>query len=240
MPDHAQCMHRTLQRQGLHWLKDGDEGQTESEKGVECGKRRHQVSRKPNGYIRTEQAYRDYKVMVEWRFTKAATRAFWSTCTSPTKSGPRCFECQGMHNRQGDFWLWGGAIARNRKFPARTGSRCRERSNEKGGREWNTYEVECSGKHDQRLSSNGKLIRRHRMLLKPRARSASSPKALRSRCGKISIEPLKELSPPPIGRRPLLEHFARAQEKLHRPARSLSFVKSPVRRPRISLTTPAF
>ena len=112
---------------------------------------------KPNGYARTEQAYRDYKVTVEWRFTKAGNTGVLVHMSLPDKVWPRCFECQGMHNRQGDFWLWGGADCKEPKIPGKNGIAMPETSNEKPVGEWNTYEVECRG-NTIKIIVNGKLM----------------------------------------------------------------------------------
>jgi hypothetical protein len=112
---------------------------------------------KPNGYIRTEQAYHDYKVTVEWRFTKAGNTGVLVHMHQPDKVWPRCFECQGMHNHQGDFWLWGGADFKEPKIPGKNGMAMVAKSNEKEVGEWNTYEVECSG-NTVKIIVNGQLM----------------------------------------------------------------------------------
>ena len=112
---------------------------------------------KPNGYMRTEQSYRDYKATVEWRFTKAGNTGVLVHMSLPDKVWPRCFECQGMHNRQGDFWLWGGADCKEPKIPGKNGIAMPEKSNENAVGEWNTYEVECRG-NTIKIIVNGKLM----------------------------------------------------------------------------------
>ena len=112
---------------------------------------------KPNGYIRTEKAYRDHKVTVEWRFTKAGNTGVMVHIHEPDKVWPRCFECQGAHNKQGDFWLWGGADCKEPKIPGKNGIAMTEQSAEKPVGEWNTYEVECSG-NTIKIIVNGKLM----------------------------------------------------------------------------------
>ena len=112
---------------------------------------------KPNGYIRTTQAYRDYKVTVEWRFTKPGNTGVLVHIHEPDKVWPRCFECQGMHDHQGDFWLWGGADCKEPKIPGKNGIKMVEKSAEKPVGEWNTYEVECSG-NTIKIIVNGQLM----------------------------------------------------------------------------------
>jgi len=112
---------------------------------------------KPNGYIRTVQAYKDYKVTVEWRFPpgKAGNTGVMVHMTAPEMMNPwpKCVECQGMNKNQGDFWFWNGAtcaelkslppekiIGNGKNGIARPGP-----DQEKAVGEWNTYAVVCAG-----------------------------------------------------------------------------------------------
>ena len=67
---------------------------------------------KPNGYLRTEKSYANYKVTVEWRFTKAANTGVLVHINGKDKVWPLCVECQGMHAAQGDMYFWSGAKAK--------------------------------------------------------------------------------------------------------------------------------
>ncbi len=112
---------------------------------------------KPNGYIRTVQAYKDYKVTVEWRFPpgKAGNTGVMVHLTAPEMMNPwpKCVECQGLHSFQGDFWFWNGASFTGldtlptdklrdgkKNGVARVGP-----DQEKPVGEWNTYAVVCAG-----------------------------------------------------------------------------------------------
>ena len=64
---------------------------------------------KPNGYLSTEKSYANYQVTVEWRFTRAGNTGVLVHINPPDKVWPMCIECQGMHDHQGDFWIWSGA-----------------------------------------------------------------------------------------------------------------------------------
>ncbi|MEY4273048.1 MAG: hypothetical protein RL250_1914, partial [Verrucomicrobiota bacterium] len=68
---------------------------------------------KPNGFLRTEKSYKQYKFTVEWRFTKAGNTGVVVHMTPPDAVWPKSVECQGMHDRQGDFYLWNGATAKD-------------------------------------------------------------------------------------------------------------------------------
>lgn len=114
---------------------------------------------KPNGYIRTEQAYRDYKVTVEWRFTKAGNTGLLVHMHLPDKVWPLCIECQGQHDKQGDFWMQNGAeckghhgMERDHRYVPMRGP-----SQEKPVGEWNTMEAVCAG-NTIKVFVNGTLM----------------------------------------------------------------------------------
>jgi hypothetical protein len=119
-------------------------------------------SGQPNGYARTTQAYRDYKLTVEWRFVKVAPQAdntgVFVHVQPPDRVWPKCIECQGQDRHQGDLILVNGA-GFNGQPPAATfriiGSK--EASNEKPAGEWNTYEIVCAG-DALKVYVNGKLM----------------------------------------------------------------------------------
>ena len=112
---------------------------------------------KPNGYMRTEQPYHDYKLTVEWRFIEPGNTGVLVHMALPDKVWPRSFECQGMHRHQGDIWLWDGADCKEPKIEGKNGFTKTRKSNEKEPGEWNTYEVECRGS-TIKIYVNGKLM----------------------------------------------------------------------------------
>lgn len=98
---------------------------------------------KPNGYLRTEQAYANYKLTVEWRFIKPGNTGVLVHINGAEKIWPLCVECQGMHATQGDMYFWSGAKTKElTKGPkvARKGADA-----EKPVGEWNTFQVVCVG-----------------------------------------------------------------------------------------------
>jgi hypothetical protein len=111
-----------------------------------------QCTGKPTGYARTEKKYRDFKLTVEWRFPATMTnRINTGVCVfmqprdaaTPTNLiWGRAIECQGMHERQGDFWIWGGATC-NELSQGRKGIPMTKPSAEKPPGEWNTFQVVC-------------------------------------------------------------------------------------------------
>ena len=117
---------------------------------------------RPNGYARTAQSYRDYKLTVEWRYVKVAPQAdntgIFVHVQPPDRVWPKCIECQGQYGHQGDLILVGGAAFKGQE-PAATFRivRSAEPANEKPVGEWNTYEIVCAG-DTLKVSVNGKLM----------------------------------------------------------------------------------
>lgn len=111
---------------------------------------------KPNGYLRTAQAYGDYKVTVEWRFPgKPGNTGVLVHMNAPDKVWPLSVECQGMNKHQGDMYFWSGSNCREKgQGPkvARTGEDA-----EKPPGQWNTYQVICA-KDTITILVNGKVM----------------------------------------------------------------------------------
>jgi hypothetical protein len=106
-------------------------------------------SGKPNGYLRSEGSYRDYKLTVEWRFVKIAPKADNSGVLVhmqlPDKLWPPCVQAQGKHDAQGDLLFMAGAESKEHLgMDAATAVPKRGPSNEKPVGEWNKCEVICS------------------------------------------------------------------------------------------------
>jgi hypothetical protein len=105
----------------------------------------------PSGYLRTNDTYTQYQVTVEWRFTKSGNTGVVvhinvplpaSANIRPNRTWPLCIECQGMHDHQGDFWIWSGAKV-NEPLQQTNGVIMKKPSAEKPLGEWNTYQVVC-------------------------------------------------------------------------------------------------
>jgi hypothetical protein len=112
---------------------------------------------KPAGYMRTERAYRDYKLTVEWRFTKPGNTGLLLHVNGEDKVWPRSIEAQGQHQNQGDFWVIDGTDFKEHRGVE--GRRVPKKGphNEKPVGEWNTYELVCRG-DTIRVFVNGKLM----------------------------------------------------------------------------------
>lgn len=117
---------------------------------------------KPNGYLRTEKDYRDYRLTVEWRFVKVAPRAdntgVLVHLQLPDKLWPQCIQCQGQHDKQGDLFLMSGAECKEHQgLGADQPLPKRGPSNEQPVGEWNICQIVCEG-NTLKAYINGKLL----------------------------------------------------------------------------------
>jgi hypothetical protein len=116
----------------------------------------------PTGYARTEKGYRDYKLTVEWRFVKVTPKTdntgVLFHIQPPDEVWPRCIQCQGRHDKQGDLFLMAGAESKEHQGKdANTPVPKQGPSNEKPVGEWNTCEIVCNGRNVKTFI-NGKLM----------------------------------------------------------------------------------
>ena len=102
----------------------------------------------PAGYMRTDKAYADYHLHVEWRWPdKPGNNGVLVHMSGEDKVWPKSLECQLHSGNAGDFWVIGGIeIAEH----AKGGSRVRGRrtvklkdSSEKPLGQWNAYDIIC-------------------------------------------------------------------------------------------------
>jgi hypothetical protein len=119
-------------------------------------------SGKSVGYLRTEKAFRDYKLTVEWRFVKIAPRADNSGVLvhmqAPDKVWPPCVQVQGKHDNQGDLLLMAGAESKeHRGTDANTALPKKGPANEKPVGEWDTVQAVCEG-NSVKAFVNGKFM----------------------------------------------------------------------------------
>ncbi len=105
---------------------------------VKCGGR-------PPGYMRTEKAYKNYKFVMEWRFTKPGNSGVLVHMIGDDRVWPKSLESQGQYRNQGDFWCIGGFEFEEHKGVK--GRRVPKKGphNEKAVGEWNLYEIVCDG-----------------------------------------------------------------------------------------------
>ena len=98
---------------------------------------------------------------VEWRFVKVAPKAdntgVLVHMQLPEKVWPKCVECQGIHDKQGEFWMQGGATCKGHETAETRHVTTPEASNEKPVGEWNTFQAECAGSN-VKVFINGRLM----------------------------------------------------------------------------------
>jgi hypothetical protein len=105
----------------------------------------------PNGYMRTNESYSNYKLHLEWRWVETATNSgVLLNCQPPDQVWPNCLECQLMAGNAGDFVLIGpGHITVGDSTFTNSGQfliiQKKHDSNEKPVAEWNTYDIEVKG-----------------------------------------------------------------------------------------------
>ena len=102
----------------------------------------------PRGYMRTEKAYADYHLHVEWRFPDApGNNGVLVHMSGEDKVWPRSLECQLHSGNAGDFWVIGGIeIAEHAKGGPRVKGRRTiklKESSEKPASQWNAYDIVC-------------------------------------------------------------------------------------------------
>lgn len=101
---------------------------------------------KPNGYARTLQTYRNYRLHVEWRFPSGpGNSGVFLHIQPPDKVWPLCLEAQLLTGNAGEVRANGGAkmnglTAKHPKSVPR-----RVSGTEKPVGEWNSYDIVCRG-----------------------------------------------------------------------------------------------
>ncbi|MCE5186531.1 MAG: DUF1080 domain-containing protein [Planctomycetaceae bacterium] len=120
---------------------------------------------KPNGYIRTERQFSDYRLHVEWRWPeKPANSGVLLHAVGPDKLWPICVEAQLAADNAGDFIAVGQGTRitvhgiEHQPAPDKTSQRVRKAqpSSEKPAGQWNSYDIYCQG-NTIRLYVNGVL-----------------------------------------------------------------------------------
>jgi len=105
---------------------------------------------KPNGYMRTEDKYENYRLHLEWRWpSKPTNSGVLLHATGPDNVWPRTIECQLKAGSAGDFVLINGTgitvdgenkqnIEQQYVIISK-----KEQSSEKPAGQWNTYDICC-------------------------------------------------------------------------------------------------
>jgi hypothetical protein len=102
----------------------------------------------PTGFLRTNQEYSDFKLVLEWRWPeKPGNSGVLLHMGGEEKIWPLCMEAQLMHTRAGDFVGMGCSFNENKAEkggPISYTPRMND-SNEKELGGWNKYEITCKG-----------------------------------------------------------------------------------------------
>jgi len=102
-------------------------------------------SGQPAGYIRTEQSFKNYLLVIEWRWPAAPTNSgVLLHVEGVDKVWPRSVEAQLESGNAGDFWLIGGAAAKveeARRNPEHATNVKAMTKAELPPGEWNRYEI---------------------------------------------------------------------------------------------------
>jgi hypothetical protein len=102
------------------------------------------ISGNPFGYMRTKDAYSDYKLNVEWRWPSEATNSgVFIHAQLPDSVWLRCVECQLQAGNAGDFVCMNGADMDQHTDKKKPFVTKMSESSEKPVGEWNNMEVIC-------------------------------------------------------------------------------------------------
>lgn len=100
----------------------------------------------PAGYIRTEENYRDYKLVVEYRWPgKGGNNGVLLHMVGKDMVWPKSIESQLMHGNAGDFFVIEGSEFAEHKDPNDRRVPNKTDDSEKELGQWNTNEIVCAG-----------------------------------------------------------------------------------------------
>jgi Domain of Unknown Function (DUF1080) len=112
---------------------------------------------KPNGYARTLQNYRDYRLHAEWRYPDGAGNSgVFLHINPPDNVWPLCFEAQLLAGSAGEIRMNGGSRANGVTAEHPISVPRQQPSSEKPLGEWNSYDIICRG-HTITVRVNGVL-----------------------------------------------------------------------------------
>jgi len=104
------------------------------------------ITGNPFGYMRTRDAYSNYKLHVEWRWPSEATNSgVFIHAQPPDSVWLRCVECQLQAGNAGDFVCMNGADMDQHTDKKKPFVTKMSKSSEKPVGEWNVMEVKCNG-----------------------------------------------------------------------------------------------
>jgi hypothetical protein len=116
------------------------------------------ITGQPFGYMRTKDAYSDYRLHAEWRWpVEPSNSGVFVHAQLPDTIWLRCIECQLQAGNAGDFICMGGSDMNEKKDKSNIVIKKTGPSAEKPSGEWNTMEVVCRNNTIE-VYVNGKLM----------------------------------------------------------------------------------
>lgn len=117
---------------------------------------------RPSGVMRTNQAYKDYELEVQWRWPgKGGNSGVLIHCSKPRERNvwPKSLEVQLASQNAGDFWVIGESVTVKDPESRTKGRRTINYTDgsEKALGEWNTMVVQVNG-GDVKVFVNGDLV----------------------------------------------------------------------------------
>lgn len=101
---------------------------------------------RPNGYARTIQSYRDYRLHLEWRWTEGGGNSgAFVQLNGPDKVWPLCLEVQLASGNAGEVRANGGSRVRELTDDHPRSVPRRAEASEKPPGEWNACDITCRG-----------------------------------------------------------------------------------------------
>ncbi|MGC9344458.1 MAG: 3-keto-disaccharide hydrolase [Bacteroidales bacterium] len=95
----------------------------------------------PFGYIRTNESFSDYRLLVEWRWVDEPGNSGVFLHIQDDKIWPVCLECQLMNQKAGDFVCFPGFDFKEHVNKEEWAVAKFEESSEKPSGEWNLYDI---------------------------------------------------------------------------------------------------
>lgn len=99
----------------------------------------------PFGYIRTNESYSDYRLLVDWRWVNEPGNSGVFLHIQNDNIWPLCLECQLMNQKAGDFVCFPGFDFKEHIDKENLAVTKFEASSEKPAGEWNTYDIRVDG-----------------------------------------------------------------------------------------------
>lgn len=115
---------------------------------------------RPAGYIRTKESYKNFKLIVEWRWPedkKPGNSGVLVRMMGEDKVWPKSIEAQLQSGNAGDFWNIDKFQMTTAPERTRGRNTKKTKGNEKPIGQWNKYEITCDG-GTVTLSVNGEVL----------------------------------------------------------------------------------